>query len=158
MVSAFCVGALVALAGVANAQNITQTGSVEFQPTPVSTSVPSATGSLDVPVPGQGSYPPLQSEPPGELLVSRNDAAVLCNAGSPDTFCPGSVRQLLKTPQELTVSCCKTSSSLASSPTARYARSWFSDMPKLTADLCRQGEALEAIVGRILTPSPRTGP
>lgn len=45
-----------------SAQNVTSTGSQSFSATPVSTTVPSPTGSLDAPIPGQGQYPALQRE------------------------------------------------------------------------------------------------
>lgn len=66
---------LLALGAVA--QNVTETGqSPSFSPTPVSTSVPEASGSPDEPVPGQGSYPPVQA---------------WCQGGDNATYCPGPV-------------------------------------------------------------------
>ncbi|KGB76251.2 alpha,alpha-trehalase [Cryptococcus deuterogattii R265] len=60
------------------AQNITQTTSFSFSPTPVSTSVPSPTAPLDSIVPGQGNYPPVQA---------------LCAGGANVPFCPGILLQ-----------------------------------------------------------------
>ncbi|GFZ50803.1 hypothetical protein JCM24511_08561 [Saitozyma sp. JCM 24511] len=61
-----------------SAQNVTSTGSQSFSATPVSTTVPSPTGSLDAPIPGQGQYPALQP---------------WCNGGMNDTFCPSVLLQ-----------------------------------------------------------------
>lgn len=58
----FALIPLLCLLGSAQAQNVTQTGSVSFSPTPVTTTVPEATGSVNETVPGQGVYPPLQRE------------------------------------------------------------------------------------------------
>ncbi|OCF57627.1 alpha,alpha-trehalase [Kwoniella mangroviensis CBS 10435] len=60
------------------AQNITQTSSISFSATPVSTTVPSPTVPLDTPVPGQGDYPPVQ---------------YLCEDGTNTTYCPGVLLQ-----------------------------------------------------------------
>ncbi|KAK8854633.1 hypothetical protein IAR55_003372 [Kwoniella newhampshirensis] len=60
------------------AQNITQTSSISFSPTPVSTSVPSPTVPLNSTVLGQGFYPPAQ---------------YLCNGGLNTTYCPGILLQ-----------------------------------------------------------------
>ncbi|WWC71393.1 uncharacterized protein I206_105348 [Kwoniella pini CBS 10737] len=62
----------------AQAQNITQTSSISFSATPISTTVPSATVALDTPVPGQGDYPPIQ---------------YLCENGSNTTYCAGVLLQ-----------------------------------------------------------------
>lgn len=65
------------------AQNITQTTSFSFSPTPVSTSVPSPTAPLDSIVPGQGNYPPVQGERGGPFLsfnaMRNNTVANLMN-------------------------------------------------------------------------------
>ncbi|WWD19226.1 hypothetical protein CI109_103684 [Kwoniella shandongensis] len=61
-----------------SAQNITQTSSVSFSPTPVSTSVPSPTVPLNSSVVGQDQYPPVQ---------------YLCNGGLNTTYCPGVLLQ-----------------------------------------------------------------
>jgi alpha,alpha-trehalase len=51
---------LLSLSNLVHAQNVTQTGAVSFSPTPVTTTVPEATGGANETVPGQGVYPPLQ--------------------------------------------------------------------------------------------------
>jgi alpha,alpha-trehalase len=59
-------------------QNVTETGALpSFSPTPVSTSVPSASSSPDTPVPGQGDVPEVQ---------------IWCEDGQNATYCPGLVR------------------------------------------------------------------
>lgn len=60
--SLFFSWAVLFLLSLTTAQNITQTTSFSFSPTPVSTSVPSPTAPLDSIVPGQGNYPPVQGE------------------------------------------------------------------------------------------------
>ncbi|RXK36960.1 alpha,alpha-trehalase [Tremella mesenterica] len=63
------------------AQNITfssASASSSFSPTPVTTSVPSPTGSLNDTVPGQNGYPPAQ---------------YWCKAGSNEPFCAGQLLQ-----------------------------------------------------------------
>jgi alpha,alpha-trehalase len=69
---------LAALCGSASAQNVTQTSSFSFSPTPVTTSVPMPTSPLNATVPGQGMLPPMQA---------------WCNGGMNDTFCPGVLLQ-----------------------------------------------------------------
>jgi hypothetical protein len=75
---------LLGLLGPGSAQNVTETSTSTSQSsssssTPVSTSVPEASGSPDVPVPGQGEYPAVQS---------------WCEGGDNATYCPGPVRPL----------------------------------------------------------------
>ena len=67
MLSVFLAPLLGALAFAQNTSSAA--GSSGSQPTPVSTAVPSATGSLSDPVPGQGSYPPLQSKQPQHIRL-----------------------------------------------------------------------------------------
>lgn len=68
--------AALSLLSLTAAQNITQTTSFSFSPTPVSTSVPSPAAPLNSTVPGQGIYPPVQA---------------LCAGGANVPFCPGVV-------------------------------------------------------------------
>ncbi|EAL19462.1 hypothetical protein CNBG4090 [Cryptococcus deneoformans B-3501A] len=70
--------AALSLLSLTAAQNITQTTSFSFSPTPVSTSVPSPTAPLNSTVPGQGIYPPVQA---------------LCAGGANVPFCPGVLLQ-----------------------------------------------------------------
>ncbi|OWZ37132.1 alpha,alpha-trehalase [Cryptococcus neoformans c8] len=70
--------AAFSLLSLTAAQNITQTTSFSFSPTPVSTSVPSPTAPLNSTVPGQGIYPPIQA---------------LCAGGANVPFCPGVLLQ-----------------------------------------------------------------
>lgn len=64
-------------AGLVQGQNVTQTGlTPSFSPTPASTSVPEASGSPDVPVPGQGMYPAVQA---------------WCENGQNASYCPSPV-------------------------------------------------------------------
>ncbi|ODN90750.1 alpha,alpha-trehalase [Cryptococcus wingfieldii CBS 7118] len=66
--------AALPLLGLVSAQNITQTTSFSFSPTPVTTSVPSPTVPLNSSVDGQGDYPAIQA---------------LCDGGADVPFCPG---------------------------------------------------------------------
>ncbi|WVQ79741.1 hypothetical protein IAT38_001841 [Cryptococcus sp. DSM 104549] len=69
---------LLPLLGAAAAQNITQTTSFGFSPTPVTTTVPSPTVPLDTQIEGQDNFPPTQP---------------LCNGGEETVYCPGPLLQ-----------------------------------------------------------------
>ncbi|ODO11102.1 hypothetical protein I350_01704 [Cryptococcus amylolentus CBS 6273] len=70
--------AALPLLGLVSAQNITQTTSFSFSPTPVTTSVPSPTVPFNSSVDGQGDYPAIQA---------------LCDGGADVPFCPGILLQ-----------------------------------------------------------------
>ncbi|WVQ72057.1 hypothetical protein IAR50_001601 [Cryptococcus sp. DSM 104548] len=70
--------AALPLLGLVAAQNITQTTSFSFSPTPVTTSIPSPTVALNSSVEGQGDYPLIQA---------------LCDGGANVPFCPGILLQ-----------------------------------------------------------------
>ncbi|WVN86234.1 uncharacterized protein L203_101395 [Cryptococcus depauperatus CBS 7841] len=69
---------VVSLLGQIAGQNVTQTTSLSFSPTPVSITVPSPTVPLNQSVPDQGKYPPVQ---------------MLCDGGADVPYCPGMMLQ-----------------------------------------------------------------